>query len=170
MPTPIMTASPDRSSNIPHSFAPSADKMSLGHLIVTPTCGAICLMVSTTASAIMKASDGAGGSSVRKRTMVLANRLPAGLFQTRPIRPRPPSCAAARSHSPSGALRATRSSRSALVEPVSVTSSKIGVRIKPLRLVRRTGQGPEWRDNRVEKRKPPMLNRSTTKRGYRWRL
>lgn len=135
-PTPITTASPDRSSNIPHSLAPSTERMSLGHLMTTGTCGAICVMVSMAASAMMKANDGAGGSSGRSRTIVLANRLPDGLSHTRPIRPRPPSCASARSQRPSGAPNGTRSKRLALVEPVSATSSKAAVRIAPSRLGR----------------------------------
>jgi hypothetical protein len=131
-PMPMTMASPVRSNKIPHNLLPPDDKRSFGHLIWSPTYGAICLTKSCAASTATKASVDGAASVVRKRTIVLANRLPTGLSQLRPRRPRPPSWASARSHSPSGAPSAARWSRSAFVEPVSATSSKMGVRIAPL--------------------------------------
>lgn len=165
----MITASPDRSSSIPHSLAPSADNISFGHLMMTATCGAICLIVSITASAMMKAIDGAGGSSGRRRTMVLAKRLPGGLSHTRPMRPRPPSCASARSQSPSGAPDGTRCIRSALVEPVSATSSKMDVRTTPLRLAQLQRRALELRGSPAVIQRLPMRRRSKSALGYRRR-
>lgn len=90
-PMPTTIASSIRSSNIPHSFAPSLDSRSFGHFICTAISGAIWAMLSCTASADTNASVDAGGSSGRRRTIVLANMLPSGLSHVRPIRPRPPS-------------------------------------------------------------------------------
>ena len=130
---PTTTASAARSNNMPHNFEPSCANMSLGHLRRISTWGAICRTASYAATAVTKARPAGEGSVSRKRTIVLANRLPFGLSQLRPSRPRPPSCASARSHSPSGAPCAARNKRSAFVEPVSATSSKMGVRRAPSR-------------------------------------
>ena len=132
-PIPTTTASEARSNSIPHIFEPSCAKISLGHLRKTSTCGAICRMASYAATAVTKASPAGDGSVLRNRTITLAKRLPFGLSQIRPRRPRPPSCASARSHSPSGAPCAARIKRSAFVDPVSATSSKMGVRTAPSR-------------------------------------
>ena len=128
---PTTTASDARSNNIPHNFDPSCARMSFGHFRMISTWGAICRTASYTATAVTKARLAGKGSVSRKRTMELAKRLPFGLSQTRPSRPRPPSCASARSHSPSGAPCAARIKRSAFVDPVSATSSKMGVRTTP---------------------------------------
>ena len=170
MPMPMTTASPDRSSKMPDSFSPFADNMSLGHLILTAIAGAICLIVSTTANAAINASDEDGGSSGLRQTIVLQNRLPDLLSHTRPRRPRPLSCASARSQSPSGAPEAMRARRSALVEPVNATCSNIGVRITPLLLVPTISQALVWRRNQAGTRQAPTLRRSTSERDCRWRL
>jgi hypothetical protein len=107
--------------------------MSLGHLRNISTCGAISRIASYAATAVTKASPAGDGSVSRKRTITLVKRLPLGLSQIRPRRPRPPSCASARSHSPSGAPCDARIRRSAFVDPVSATSSKMGVRTAPSR-------------------------------------
>jgi len=130
---PTTTASDARSNNIPHNFEPSCARMSFGHFRMIGTCGAICRMASYAAMAVTKARPAGEESVSRKRTITLAKRLPLGLSQLRPSRPRPPSCASARSHSPSGAPCAARTKRSAFVDPVSATSSKMGVRTAPLR-------------------------------------
>jgi hypothetical protein len=93
----------------------------------------MCRMASYAATAVTKARPAGEGSVSRKRTMELAKRLPFGLSQLRPSRPRPPSCASARSHNPSGAPCAARNKRSAFVDPVRATSSKMGVRTAPSR-------------------------------------
>lgn len=143
---PITTALDVRSSNIPHNLEPSCDKISFGHFRKTPNCGAICLTASITTTAVTKARLAGAGSVPRNRTIVLAKRLPCGLSQIRPSRPRPPSWASARSHKPSGAPSAARTKRSALVEPVSGTSSNIGVRTGPLRHMPSKCPTQVWQD------------------------
>ena len=169
-PTPITTASPDRSSSMPDSFSPFADSISLGHLIVIAISGAISRIVSTTAKAVTKASDDNGGSSGRERTIVLVKRLPDLLSQTRPRRPRPLSCASARSHRPSGAPDVMRPKRSALVEPVNATCSKMGVRTTPSLLEPTTSQEVVSQHSQAEIQQAPALRRSMSERDYCWRL
>ena len=167
-PTPMTTASAERSSSMPDSFSPFADSISLGHLILITISGAISQIVSTTAKAVTKASDDNGGSSGRERTIVLVKRLPDLLSQTRPKRPRPLSCASARSHRPSGAPDVMRARRSALVEPVNATCSKMGVRTTPSLLVPITLRALVSRHNRVVTRRVPALRRSMSERDSRW--
>lgn len=146
---PTMTASADRSSNIPHNLAPSRERMSFGHFREMSTCGAICRIASNTANAVTKARLAGAGSVSRKRTMVLANRLPFGLSQLRPRRPLPPSCASARSHSPSGAPCAARVNKSAFVDPVTATSSNISVRTAPLQQPLSKPRAREWQNSQA---------------------
>ncbi len=148
-PMPTMTASADRSNNIPHNFEPSSERMSFGHFREMSTCGAICRMASNTANAVTKARLAGAGSVSRRRTMVLANRLPFGLSQLRPRRPLPPSCASARSHNPSGAPCAARVNKSAFVDPVSATSSNISVRTALLPQPPSKRRALEWQNTQA---------------------
>jgi len=166
-PMPTMTVSADRSNNIPHNFDPSRERMSFGHFREMWTCGAICRMASNTANAVTNARLAGAGSVSRKRTMVLANRLPFGLSQLRPRRPLPPSCASARSHNPSGAPCAARVNKSAFVDPVSATSSNISVRTAPLlqplskrrALEWQNTQGASWPRQEYHRSRPTLCHR-----------
>lgn len=166
----MTTASPERSSSIPDSFSPFTDNISLGHLTLTAIAGAICLIASTTDNAEINASEEDGGSNGLIQTIVLQKRLPDLLSQALPRRPRPLSCASARSHSPSGAPDAMRARRSALVEPVDTTCSKMGVRTTPSLLESTTSQERVSRHSQAGIRQAPTLHRSMSARDSRWRL
>ena len=148
-PMPTMTASAALSSNIPHNFEPSRERMSFGHFREMPTCGAICRIASNTANAVTKARLAGAGSVSRSRTMVLANTLPFGLSQLRPRRPLPPSCASARSHRPSGTPCAARVNKSAFVDPVRATSSNMSVRTAPLPQPLSKRRAREWQNTQA---------------------
>src|SRR5580693_1325924 len=128
-PIPITTASPLASARMPASLA-GPTSTSFGHFSWASTAAT----ARTPAATATPASSGsqpsrargmvAGRSSTEK---VRAAR--GGEVQVRPSRPRPARCSSAASTAPSGSPASARTSRSALVEPV--TSVTCTVRHRP---------------------------------------
>src|SRR5580704_7501556 len=121
-PMPTTTASPAASARMPASLAGPA-RTSLGHLTSasTPATARTAAATATPASSGSQPRTARGTAGRSSTEKVRAAR--GGDTQARPSRPRPALCCSAARTAPSGSPDAARASRSALVEPVTGTTS-----------------------------------------------